>query len=97
MDIVLREPARTHPPSRRLGRLRITALAGGGLAPPGVGGGPPGGGARAFGGGVPGGGSGLGLSIAAAVVQAHHGWISVERTPGGGATFRMALPLREPA
>jgi two-component system, OmpR family, sensor kinase len=38
------------------------------------------------------GGSGLGLSIAAAVVGAHHGTISVEETPGGGATFRIGLP-----
>ncbi|MDB5067295.1 MAG: integral rane sensor signal transduction histidine kinase [Chloroflexi bacterium] len=39
------------------------------------------------------GGSGLGLSIAAAVVQAHGGRIAVDRTPGGGATFRILLPL----
>lgn len=38
------------------------------------------------------GGSGLGLSIAAAVVGAHHGRISVVPTPGGGATFRIELP-----
>jgi two-component system OmpR family sensor kinase len=38
------------------------------------------------------GGSGLGLSIAAAVVNAHGGRISVEDTPGGGATFRVELP-----
>ncbi len=41
------------------------------------------------------GGSGLGLSIAAAVVAAHGGRIGVDRTVGGGATFRIALPLRE--
>mgnify|MGYP003622944810 CR=1 FL=1 len=39
------------------------------------------------------GGSGLGLSIAAAVVEAHHGQISVVQTPGGGATFKVRLPL----
>ena len=39
------------------------------------------------------GGSGLGLSIAAAVVQAHGGRITLDRTPGGGATFRIVLPL----
>lgn len=38
------------------------------------------------------GGSGLGLSIATAVVAAHGGRISVTDTPGGGATFRIALP-----
>ena len=38
------------------------------------------------------GGSGLGLSIASAVVIAHHGRISVIDTPGGGATFRIELP-----
>ena len=43
------------------------------------------------------GGSGLGLSIAAAVVQAHGGRIGVVPTPGGGATFRITLPLRDAA
>ncbi|HZS14502.1 MAG TPA: HAMP domain-containing sensor histidine kinase [Candidatus Dormibacteraeota bacterium] len=43
------------------------------------------------------GGSGLGLSIAAAIVHAHGGTVSVQPTPGGGATFRIALPLRAPA
>jgi two-component system OmpR family sensor kinase len=38
------------------------------------------------------GGSGLGLSIAAAVVAAHGGSISVHETLGGGATFRLELP-----
>jgi two-component system OmpR family sensor kinase len=38
------------------------------------------------------GGSGLGLSIASAVVTAHGGRISVTDTPGGGATFRIQLP-----
>ncbi len=38
------------------------------------------------------GGSGLGLSIAAAVVTAHDGRISLTDTPGGGATFRIQLP-----
>ena len=39
------------------------------------------------------GGSGLGLSIVAAVVDALHGTVTVHDTPGGGATFRVALPL----
>jgi two-component system OmpR family sensor kinase len=38
------------------------------------------------------GGSGLGLSIAAAVVAAHGGRVRVEETRGGGATFRIELP-----
>jgi two-component system, OmpR family, sensor kinase len=41
-----------------------------------------------------GGGSGLGLSIVAAVVAAHSGAVSVVPTPGGGATFRVVLPAR---
>jgi two-component system OmpR family sensor kinase len=43
------------------------------------------------------GGSGLGLSIAAAVVQAHGGRIGVRPTPGGGATFHIELPVTEAA
>jgi two-component system OmpR family sensor kinase len=43
------------------------------------------------------GGSGLGLSIAAAVVTAHGGRISIDRTEGGGATFRIELPDAEVA
>jgi two-component system OmpR family sensor kinase len=39
------------------------------------------------------GGSGLGLSIAAAVVEAHQGTIGCAPTPGGGATFEITLPL----
>ena len=43
------------------------------------------------------GGSGLGLSIASAVVSAHYGTISVLTTPAGGATFRVQLPLQDAA
>ena len=39
------------------------------------------------------GGSGLGLSIVAAVVAAHGGSVEVVPTEGGGATFRLELPL----
>ena len=38
------------------------------------------------------GGSGLGLSIVAAVVSAHGGTVEVVATDGGGATFRLELP-----
>jgi len=39
------------------------------------------------------GGAGLGLSIVAAVVDAHGGSIKVGETPGGGATFEVELPI----
>ena len=38
------------------------------------------------------GGAGLGLALARESVLAHAGTISVEETPGGGATFRVRLP-----
>jgi two-component system OmpR family sensor kinase len=44
-----------------------------------------------------GGGSGLGLSIVSAVVTAHGGRVGVAQTPGGGATFRVELPLAQQA
>ncbi|TYB36133.1 HAMP domain-containing protein [Micromonospora sp. AP08] len=37
--------------------------------------------------------TGLGLAIVAALVAAHHGTVEVAETPGGGATFRVRLPL----
>ncbi|MFJ6652867.1 sensor histidine kinase [Microbacterium sp. NPDC091313] len=39
------------------------------------------------------GGSGLGLSIVASIVEALNGSVRVDDTPGGGATFRVSLPL----
>jgi two-component system, OmpR family, sensor kinase len=39
------------------------------------------------------GGAGLGLSIVAAVVDAHGGSVKVSETPGGGATFEVELPV----
>jgi len=37
-------------------------------------------------------GSGLGLSIAARIVDAHRGWIAVGNRPQGGVSFRIRLP-----
>ncbi|MFG1966542.1 sensor histidine kinase [Nonomuraea sp. NPDC049028] len=39
------------------------------------------------------GGAGLGLSIAATLVEAHGGSVSASSEPGKGATFRVTLPL----
>jgi len=46
-------------------------------------------------------GVGLGLAVCSRVVEAHHGEISVDSTPGEGSTFRVTLPVvvapRQPA
>ena len=39
-------------------------------------------------------GTGLGLSIVAAISAAHGGRVSVTEPAGGGATFRIVIPLR---
>ena len=38
-------------------------------------------------------GTGLGLSISQQIVTRHRGTLRLEDTPGGGATFVVALPL----
>ncbi len=43
------------------------------------------------------GGSGLGLSIVAAIARAHGGDAQVESSPGNGATFTVRLPVAGPA
>ena len=39
------------------------------------------------------GGSGLGLAIVSGIIASHKGEVTVRETPGGGATFRLSLPL----
>ncbi|WP_426594338.1 sensor histidine kinase [Cellulomonas sp. McL0617] len=39
------------------------------------------------------GGAGLGMAIVAAIVDAHHGSVSLAQTPGGGTTVRVTVPV----
>ncbi len=41
------------------------------------------------------GGTGLGLSIVKSIAESHGGDVSIESTPGEGATFRVVLPLKQ--
>lgn len=42
-------------------------------------------------------GTGLGLSLSYGIVQKHHGQIAVQTNEGQGTTFRITLPLEQPA
>jgi signal transduction histidine kinase len=42
------------------------------------------------------GGTGLGLYISRGLVEAHGGTITIGRSPGGGAQFRVVLPAAVP-
>ena len=45
----------------------------------------------------PGKGTGLGLSITAEIVRKHHGKLLLESEVGVGTTFKVGLPLKQPA
>ena len=47
--------------------------------------------------GSPRGGTGMGLAIVKAIVEAHGGAVSAENLAGGGASFQMWLPARVPS
>jgi signal transduction histidine kinase len=42
-------------------------------------------------------GTGLGLSLSYGIIQQHHGHIDLESKLGAGTTFRIILPIRQPA
>ena len=40
-------------------------------------------------------GSGLGLTLVKKIMDAHHGQVTVESSPGKGSTFRLKFPLQK--
>ncbi len=42
-------------------------------------------------------GMGLGLAISAGIVREHHGTLQARNRPGGGALFRVEIPVSGPA
>jgi signal transduction histidine kinase len=42
-------------------------------------------------------GTGLGLALSYSIVRKHHGRLDVRSTEGVGTTFRITLPVRQPA
>ncbi|HEY1112428.1 MAG TPA: ATP-binding protein, partial [Chitinophagaceae bacterium] len=41
-------------------------------------------------------GTGIGLAITKKIIEKHNGWITARSTSGGGSTFVIILPLRQP-
>ena len=42
-------------------------------------------------------GTGIGLAITKKIIEKHNGWITARSTAGGGSTFVIILPLRQPS
>jgi two-component system, chemotaxis family, CheB/CheR fusion protein len=42
-------------------------------------------------------GTGIGLAITKKIIERHNGWITARSTAGGGSTFVIILPIRQPS